>query len=143
MTTRRNFLRSGTMVALAAGLPGGLSKAIQVSARDLSVNPRFGLSKTAFEANLNTRFLVRTQGAQSFALKLANVVDLKRRSKGKVAAANKEGFSLLFEGPKGIPQDYYRFEHDKMGKFDLLMVPVERRTKKGQSYEVIINRLYA
>ena len=45
MTSRRNFLRSGTIVALAAGIPGGLSNAIQVTARDLSVNSKFGLRK--------------------------------------------------------------------------------------------------
>lgn len=142
-TSRRSFLKSGSMVALAAGIPGGLSKAIQVTARDLSANSKFGLSKTAFEANLNSRFLIRADGAKSFELKLANVSDLKRHRKGKVAAANKEGFSLLFEGPKGIPQANYNFHHDKMGEFDLLMVPIQSRKKKGHSYEVVINRLFA
>ncbi len=143
MTSRRNFLKSGTMVALATGIPGGLSKAIDVTARDLSPNSKFGLSKAAFEANLNSRFLIRAEGAQSFEVKLAEVIDLKRHRKGKVAAANKEGFSLLFEGPKGIPQDNYSFEHEQMGKFDLLMVPIQSRKKKGRSYEVVVNRLFA
>jgi hypothetical protein len=131
------------MVALAAGIPGGLSKAIQVNARDLSEDSKSGLTKTAFEASLNSRFLIRAEGAQSFELRLAQVADLKRHKKGKVAAANKEGFSLLFEGPKGIPQANYSFEHDKMGKFDLLMVPIQSRKKLGHSYEVVINRLFA
>lgn len=143
MTSRRNFLRSGTMVALAAGLPGGLSKSIQVTARNLSANLKFGLTKAAFEANLNSTFLIRAGNSQAFHVKLAEIADLKRHRKGKTAAANKEGFSLLFEGPKAIPQANYSFQHDQMGKFDLLMVPIETRNKKGQSYEVVINRLFA
>ena len=141
-TSRRKFLKSGTMVALAAGIPGGLSKAIEVTARDLTASSQFGLSKAAFEANLNSRFLIRAEGSQSFELKLAQVADLKRYRKGKVAPASRDGFSLLFEGPKGIPQDRYSFHHAKMGKFDLLTVPIQTRKKPGQSYEVIINRLF-
>ena len=141
-TSRRNFLKSGTMVVLAAGIPGGLTKAIQVHAHDLSTTSNVSLSKSAFAANLNSRFRVRAGGAKSFELRLSNVADLKRYRKGKLAGANKEGFSLLFEGPKGIPQDNYSFHHDRMGEFDLLMVPVQSRKKKGHSYEVVINRLF-
>jgi hypothetical protein len=130
------------MVALAAGLPGGLSKTINVSARDLSTNVKFGLSKNAFESNLNSRFQIRAEGAQSFELRLAKVADLKRHTSGKVAA-KKEGFSLLFEGAKGIPQANYNFQHSQMGEFDLLLVPIESRKKRGHSYEVVINRLFA
>ena len=141
-TSRRKFLKSGAMVALAAGIPGGISRAVQVTARDLATTSNFVLSKAAFEANLNSRFLIRVAGSQAFELKLAEVADLKRYRNGKVSRASGEGFSLLFEGPKGIPQDRYQFHHEKMGKFDLLMVPIQSRKKKGRAYEVVINRLF-
>jgi hypothetical protein len=141
-TSRRSFIKSGSMVALAASIPGGLSKAIQVTAREVSAKSSFALTKAAFEANLKSVFLVRASDSDLVSLKLTKVEDLRRHRKGKVAAANKEGFSLLFEGPRGLTQSNYRFEHEKMGKFDLLMVPVESRKKRGHSYEVIINRLF-
>ena len=142
-TSRRRFLKSGTMLALAAGVSGGLNTALNVSARELSFGSLSPLTKSSFEPNLNSTFLIRADGSQSFKLKLAEIADLKRYKKGKAITANKEGFSLLFDGPSGIPQNTYSFNHDKMGKFDLLLVPIERRKKKGHSYEVVINRLFA
>ena len=142
-TSRRGFLKSGTMVALAAGIPGGLSSAIQVAARDLSAVSGFALSKAMFEANLNSRFLIQAENSATAIVKLAKIDDLRRYNRGEISSANREGFSLMFEGPRGLAQNNYHFEHEKMGKFDLLMVPVERKKKRGQSYEVIINRLFA
>ena len=140
-TSRRTFLKSGTMVALAASIPGGVSKGFGLQLETCRRH-RALLCRNLYLASLNTRFRIQIKGS-NVEMKLTKIDDLKRPRKGKAGASNREGFSLLFEGPHGIIQDSYRFEHDQMGKFDLLMVPVECRKTRGRTYEVIINRLYS
>jgi hypothetical protein len=51
-------------------------------------------------------------------------------------------FSLLFRGP-ALPvlvQQIYPFAHDRLGRFDLFIVPV-RQDAQGLYYEAIFNRL--
>jgi hypothetical protein len=54
-----------------------------------------------------------------------------------------DGFSLLFSLPSGeyLPQASYLFEHEKIGRFPLFIVPV--KTPKGTRYEAIFSRLRA
>lgn len=53
-----------------------------------------------------------------------------------------EGFALLFQGPSEIflHQQIHRFTHDKIGDFELFIVPVGKN-EAGYQYEAIINRL--
>jgi Domain of unknown function (DUF6916) len=50
-------------------------------------------------------------------------------------------FSLLFRGPLQplLPQRIYPVEHDRLGRFDLFIVPVRRDTD-GLYYEAVFNR---
>jgi hypothetical protein len=50
-------------------------------------------------------------------------------------------FSLLFRGPLQplLPQRIYPVEHDRLGRFDLFMVPI-RRDAHGLYYEAVFNR---
>jgi hypothetical protein len=51
-------------------------------------------------------------------------------------------FSLLFRGPSApaLAQQIYPFAHDRLGRFDLFIVPV-RQDAQGLYYEAIFNRL--
>jgi hypothetical protein len=51
-------------------------------------------------------------------------------------------FSLVFRGPQQplFPQQIYPFEHERLGRFDLFIVPI-RRDAHGFYYEAIVNRV--
>ena len=51
-------------------------------------------------------------------------------------------FSLLFRGPHQplVPQRIYPMEHDRLGRFDLFIVPV-KRDAHGLYYEAVFNRV--
>jgi uncharacterized protein DUF6916 len=140
-TSRRSFLKSGTMIALGAGVPAALAKTVLGTERGLTLaNNLLKLKKSDFEALVNSKFRVHT-ATRSVDLTLATVTDLKR----PVSKRNEEGFSLLFDGPTALRlrQETYLIEHKDLGKFRLLIVPVVSRKKRTHRYEIIINRIYS
>ena len=58
------------------------------------------------------------------------------------ATRRQEMFSLVFRGPaeRFLPQRMYRLEHDRLGRFDLLLVPIAQ-DGAGFVYEAAFNRL--
>ena len=138
-SSRRDFLKRGTWMALAAGIPLSLSEkvsAIGVTARPFAA----GLSMEAFKAQLGTIFLVNHE-ATKVMVRLTDVANLASQEH---TSSGKEGFSLLFRGPKNITlkQNTYLFEHQDLGMFSFLIVPIKTKDKRGQYYEAIVNRLY-
>ena len=93
------------------------------------------LTRETFTGNLNTRFRVVPEGADAVEAELVEV-------KPGRSTPRQEQFSLLFRGPQDVPlqQGMFRLEHDKMGAFDLFMVPV-RKDEQGFYYEAVFNRL--
>src|SRR5688572_15644112 len=57
------------------------------------------------------------------------------------AGSEFESFSLLFDGPNDRPlgQQTYRFAHERLGAFDLFIVPVSAAGNARQ-YEAVFNR---
>ena len=53
-----------------------------------------------------------------------------------------EMFSLMFHGPSDrfLPQYMYKLRHEKLGEFDLTLVPIGR-DNEGFIYEAAFNRL--
>jgi len=137
-TSRRDFLKNGSLVALAAGVPMGLAEKAAGS-KNAVPSVGFGLTRAAFMAQLNTDFLINIDGAK-VAVRLVDVTDLPKRG----AAGRKEAFSLLFRGDRSdlLKQDTYLIEHEKLGLFSFLIVPVMNRDKSAPRYEAIINRLH-
>ena len=137
-TSRRNFLKSGSLVALAVGAPiSFVSKA--VGSERAQPSSGFGLDKTAFLSQLNTDFLI-TQGGSRVRVKLVDVSDLPRRG----AKLRGEGFSLVFRGnrARALRQATYVIEHDKLGQFSFLVVPIMRKDQSAFYYEAVVNRLH-
>ena len=137
-TSRRDFIKKGSLVALVAGVP--LSLVERTAASETAMpSVAFGLNKAAFLAQLNSTFLI-SDGVSKVPVKLVDVADLPRRGAG----GQKEAFSLVFRGDHATPlkQDTYLIDHEKLGMFSFLVVPVLSKKKRALYYEAIINRLH-
>jgi uncharacterized protein DUF6916 len=137
-SSRREFLKRGTLGALAAGVPLGLS--IKAAGMITTAPTAAGMGLAAFKAQLGTTFTINNQAGKV----KATLVDVTSFASRKQAAAGKEGFSLLFHGPKDmtLQQNTYLIEHEELGMFSFLIVPVlQSKDKRGPYYEAVINRL--
>ena len=138
-SSRREFLKRGSLMALVAGIPLGVGeKALGMGATPSPAGA--GLSKAAFESQLNTKFLINQEAAK-VALTLVNVTNLASK---KETRTGKEGFSLVFRGPKetALQQNTYVIEHETLGMFSFLIVPIRTRDDRAAHYEAVINRLH-
>ena len=138
-TSRRDFLKKGSLLALVAGVP--LSIAGRVIGKEAFASADgLGLSKAAFMGQLNTEFLINETTAKR-KVKLVSVEDLPQT---RLFGNGKEGFSLLFRGDQSatLTQNTYFIEHARLGSFSFLLVPVMTRDKSAPHYEAIINHLH-
>lgn len=133
--SRREFLKRGALAAFAASVPLRLSE----KRRILSPSRKFALNKAAFEAQVNTNFLINI-GALNVPVTLVDVVSFASPSQ---TAAGKEGYSLLFLGSPNakLQQNTYLIQHQVLGTFPLLIVPIGMDTESGPVYEAVINHL--
>jgi len=145
--SRRKFLTAGTIAAVFAGVPlKALGKRFGAANRSISslfvgssaISATSYLSKKSFSSCLNTNFSL-SHDDETNVVKLIEVNELSR-GKGKTDAGN-ECFSLLFVGPKNIAlsQNTYSIEHDSLGTFAALIVPMGKG-KRGSYYEAVFNR---
>jgi hypothetical protein len=137
--SRREFLKRGTWMALAAGVPLGLSgHALGMGAAPSSAEPGL-MDRTAFEKQLHTQFLFNHEAAKV----PVTLVEVTNLASHKQNQAGKEAFSLIFRGPKDatLKQNTYLIEHEKLGLFSFLVVPVKTRDNRAAHYAAIINRL--
>ena len=126
-------------MALAAGVPLSLTE--KASGMGTSTLNTRGLTLASFKSHLGTSFQINHQAAKVKAT-LVNVSSFASR---KQTAAGKEGFSLLFRGPEDtfLKQDTYLIEHEELGMFSFLIVPVRTRDTRNPHYEAVINRLHS
>ena len=136
-SSRREFLKRGTFMALAAGVPLALTENAFGTAKLTSA----GLNMASFKSQLGSSFLINYQASKvKFTL-----VDVTSFASKKQTAAGKEGFSLVFRGPKeaDLKQDTYLIEHEQLGMFSFLVVPVGTKDTRAPHYEAVINRLHS
>ena len=136
-SSRREFLKRGTFVALTAGVPLALTEI----ASGMGTSKAAGLNMAAFKSQLGTKFFINNQASK---VKMT-LVDVTNFASQKQTAAGKEGFSLLFRGPQEatLKQDTYVIEHDELGMFSFLIVPVGTKDTHAPHYEAVINRLHS
>ena len=136
-SSRREFLKRGTFVALAAGVPLTLTG----KAFGVGTSTAAGLNMASFKSQLNTSFFINHQ-ASKVKITLVNVTSFASR---KETASGKEGFSLIFRGPEEttLKQDTYLIEHKELGMFSFLVVPVGTKDTRAPHYEAVINRLHS
>jgi hypothetical protein len=137
-SSRRDFLKRGTLVALAAGVPLGVAEA--VAGKSPATSPASGLTLDAFKSQKGTTFLINEE-----ALKVkVTLIDVTNLASRKQTAAGKEGFSLLFRGSNEttLKQNTYVIEHHQLGMFSFLLVPVRTKDTHAPYYQAVINRLH-
>jgi uncharacterized protein DUF6916 len=93
------------------------------------------LTEEEFSKHVNTKF--RVAGEQLVELELDEVKSYPSRPNEQMGM---ERFSIFFTGPGDSPleQKVYSLEHEKMGAFDLFLVPVSRN-ESGFRYEAVFN----
>ena len=138
-SSRREFLKRGTFVALAAGVPLALTE--KAFGMGTATSTAAGLGMASFKSQLGTSFHINHEASK---VKIT-LVDVANFASRKQTAAGKEGFSLLFRGPKEttLKQDTYLIEHEELGMFSFLIVPVGTKDKRAPHYEAVINRLHS
>ena len=138
-SSRREFLKRGTLMALAAGVPLSLTE--KAFGMGTQTSTTAGLTLTSFKSQLGTSFFISNETATV----KTTLVSVKSFASRKQTAAGKEGFSLLFRGPKEatLKQDTYLIEHEQLGMFSFLVVPVGTKDTRAPHYEAVINRLHS
>ena len=135
--TRRQFLRDCSVVAIAASLTP-----IAVLAQSRGGRKR-GANQLVFEQyaqQLNTSFSLRA-GLLYSRLLLVEAHRLPATASNAEDARN-ERFYLLFRGPAHQPlgQDTYVFEHSRLGRRDIFIVPVDSTEGAPHCYyEAVFN----
>jgi hypothetical protein len=100
------------------------------------------LSFQIFAGQLNTTFQVKLADGSTVPLQL---VEAKRGALRKTAGpkgTRYESFSLIFTGPleQALDQRIHAFEHPRIGRFEIFIVPVVSRDTSLMHYECIFNR---
>ena len=139
-TSRRDFLKRGTVVALAAGVPVTMVQSALGAERSPS-SAASSLSKEHFLTQLNKQFVI-SQGKRQVVTELVKVSDIKPAKSGVSPRRGGEGFTLAFKGERGLLQDTYTIENAKLGKFSMFIVPVNKQDDSIVTYEAVVNRLY-
>ena len=148
--SRRRFIKNGTLVALAAGLP------LKVAAETIRNSGTFlatgvigsvtsngsKLDQDSFIKYLKSDFQLSGPGVATIRAKLIEVHDWKSQAKGPSSLNCKECFSAIFVASASAPllQNTYTVEHTALGKFSMFLVPSRRSTNSIQ-YEAVFNRL--
>jgi hypothetical protein len=153
-TSRRRFVRAssfaGIAAAIAAGFPrlafGQIKTAkgpIMQLPREVYDSPLYNLSRMNFYSNIGSTFTFTQPARGKVGLRLIEVADL-RSLYGRGRPAEKECFSLTFQGPAGaaLSQGTYSVTQSKLGPFELFIVPTGEENPRGLIYEANVNRLY-
>ena len=98
------------------------------------------LSVERFAELVGTGFHVQVPGAAPVGLDLTSVTPPQFAGPGG-SEPRYESFSLFFDGPAEHPlvQRIYAFEHDRLGRFELFIVPVANERGRLQ-YQAVFNR---
>ena len=143
MMQRRTFcLRSSASLALLVAAPwAAASKPLWRTLRDV---PLAELSFEMLADHLNTTFHVHAgvQGMVPLQLIRMEVKEPSLRENSNAPDAGFERFSLVFAGSRTdrLPQESYTFEHSRIGRFELFIVPVLSLDPTRHKYEAVFNR---
>ena len=156
--TRREFLKTGTIVGLTAtasvGAAGpGVGDILRLTGDDLTkgypisvdarLDPLYRFTRARFLENLNTTFRFFNSVFRHVDLKLVQVKEINPLAGRAIAPeSEKDCFSLTFIGPLNTPieQGTYTVAHEQLGKFEMLVTSLGP-TRFTTRYEAIINRL--
>jgi hypothetical protein len=137
MQTRRKFLRDCSLAAVTASLVPAAALAHNAASR---IAVPEGADFEQFARQTNTTFHVRS-GSQRVKLLLVEASPFSAVSPDGEDAGN-EKFSLLFRGPAQPPleQDTYQFNHPRLGRQAIFVVPIGCMDTAHCYYEAIFDR---
>ena len=137
MQTRRKFLRDCSLAAVTASLAPAVALA---QSRPGRMTGHEGTGYAQFAGQVNTPFFVRA-GSQTVKLLLVEARPFSAASPDAPDAGN-EKFSLQFRGPVQQPlaQDTYRFDHPRLGRLAIFIVPIGSLDPLRCHYEAIFDR---
>jgi hypothetical protein len=92
------------------------------------------LTRESFAENLNTKFRLSVESGEPHEIELIEVSD-------KMRVGQAERFSLIFSGALDffLQQSIYPLEHERLGAFELFLVPIAREADSFR-YEAVFNR---
>ncbi len=95
------------------------------------------LTHEHFDPSLHDTFRVSGDSAGPLDLELIEVTVISDPIEG---VTTRHGFSLIFRGPRDayLPQDVYRFDNEKVGVVEFMIVPIEP-DDGGFRYQAIFN----
>ena len=103
-----------------------------------------GLNYEMFAGQLRTMFHVHSSEQRVLSLRLirAEWKENSPRSKPNAPDAAFEKFSLVFAGSHAhrLAQETYTFEHPRLGRFEMFIVPVGSLDPAVHKYEAVFNR---
>lgn len=107
----------------------------------MNFTPLEHFTQSMFSGAVGTVFRVQINPELTTELRLMEVAPGLGATANDREASRYESFSLMFHGPgeRFLPQRMYPFDHDKLGRFELFIVPVG---KEGGvfKYQAVFNR---
>ena len=146
--SRRFFLKSGTLTALAAGVvlnPNRLAfgqRSMQGTSLGYQIpiaaqkEPTYTFTRATFEPYVGGIFQAPNARGKLINLTLLSVTPYKASTKTRISsvkARETDSFSLMFEAASALPPftSIHQVSHPALGKFDLFLTP---REKDGAFY---------
>jgi len=157
--SRRFFLKSGTLTALAAGVAFSPNNLVFGQKRTLTTKqspinfgfqipttaqqqPTFMFRQTTFEPYVGGIFQAPDARGNMVSLTLLSATTNKSSAKITTGRAQEtDSFSLMFKAERQLPQftSIHKVSHPALGKFDLFLTP---REKDGTYYyEAVFNHI--
>ncbi|HXG95061.1 MAG TPA: hypothetical protein VNN73_22160 [Blastocatellia bacterium] len=158
ITSRRSFLRAGSIMgltALATGrfsasafAQGGYKKRLgsgigsEIPAESLK-DPLANITREMFTNTLMTTYSFSSNDVKLGDLILIEVQNLNPPYVKGTGRSTKECFALKFAGSQALSlrQNTYAVQHAKLGKFQLFIVPGDASAGSGTTCTAIINRV--
>jgi hypothetical protein len=90
-----------------------------------------------FTGHVGSTFRIYPDASNPLDVELISATGLGERPE-RESVGRREPFSIVFRGPGDVllPQRIYRTEHDRIGSFELFLVPIGP-DEKGLRYEAI------
>jgi hypothetical protein len=94
------------------------------------------LTEKEFSQHVGTKFHVKAD-QREIELEL---IEVKGYVSQEIEQGGMERFSVFFVGPRDpfLPQQTYRLEHERMGEFEIFLVPIAG-DEKSYRYEAVFN----
>jgi hypothetical protein len=94
------------------------------------------LTEKEFSQHVGTKFRVKADDRESE----LELIEVKGYTSQEIEQGSMERFSVFFAGPGDpfLPQRVYAMEHERMGEFELFLVPIAG-DEKNYRYEAVFN----